>query len=194
MSREADPRSDSGLPAAVPPAELEDRVVEALRAEGLLSGGAKPSGKPLLEGRAGGRWWGRTADGPGRAWWPVAVAASVALFAAGFAAGQFTGSRSTADALIAAREADATATAALVQQAGSAYVHALAALADRTGEDADPDAVRQGEAAALAAFTAAAAELARLDPDNQTAHQVLTLLTTRSEGGPSAASTQTLWF
>ncbi len=193
MTRDPDRGTDLDLPAAIPPRELEERIVGALRAEGLL-GGAQRSAVPA------GRWSpedapdGRSAGGPARARWPLAAAAAVALFAAGFAAGQFTGSRSTADALIAAREADASATAALVQQAGSAYVHALAALADRTGKGAEADALDQGEAAALAAFTAAAAELARLDPENETAHQVLTLLTTRSNGEPSAASRQTVWF
>lgn len=194
MSREPDAMTDAIPPAAVPPAELEDRVVEALYAEGLLGRPARDAGPLAAAGTEASS--GRPAyRRPARAWWPLAAAASVAFFAVGFAVGQLTGSRSTADALIAAREADATATAAFVQQAGTAYVQALAALADRTLEGAaDGAAADQGEAAALAAFTAAAAELTRLAPENETAHQVLSLLTTRAGGEPSAASSQTLWF
>jgi hypothetical protein len=182
-------RPDPGTPDLVaPPPALEDEIVAALYAEGLLGGGVRTVATATR---------GRAPAFPGplpRAWLPLAAAAALALFAAGFAVGQFTGARSTAGALIAAREADAAATAALVQQAGTAYVQALAQLADRTErEDGDP-ALHQGEEAAAAAFTAAAAEWTRLDPENETAHQVLSLLTDRREAATPQANSQTIWF
>jgi len=188
--RESGPASPESVP---PPAELEERIVGALRAEGLLG--------PAVPAAASGSWRTRAPAGARSgvaarraAWWPLAAAAALAVFAAGFAAGQFTGARSTADAMLAVREADAAATAALVQQAGTAYVRAIAALADQS-ERAGPDAVAgQGEAAAVAAFTAAAEEWTRLDPENETAHQVLSLLTTRQGAAEGAAASQTIWF
>jgi hypothetical protein len=170
-----------------PPPALEDEIVAALYAEGLLGGpartGAATRGRPQALPRLG-----------RGAWWPLAAAAALAVFAACFAAGQFTGARSTAGAMIAAREADAAATAALVQQAGTAYVQALAQLADRTERDEGGPDLHQGEEAAAAAFTAAAAEWARLDPQNETAHQVLSLLTAHREPPASQATSQTIWF
>lgn len=173
-----------------PPEGLEDRVVGALYAEGLL--GTARSRMRLPRGADPRATFGH---GRGlRTWWPLATAASVALFAAGFAAGQMTGARSTAEALISAREADAAATAALVQQAGTAYVQAIAALADRTERGDADEATGQGEAAAVAAFTAAAEEWARLDPDDATARQVLSLLATERGGDEPREAEQTLWF
>ncbi len=180
-----------------PPPDLEDRIVTALHAEGLLgpaAAGNLPAGRRT-------RWRNRVHTGARRgvaarraAWWPLAAAAALAVFAAGFAAGQFTGARSTADALLAVREADAAATAALVQQAGTAYVRAIGALADQSELSGRDPAAAQGEAAAVAAFTAAAEEWTRLDPENETAHQVLSLLTSRQGGAEGAAASQTIWF
>ena len=189
MREDATPGDDTGAPDLVaPPPALEDEVVAALYAEGLL--GASAGNRPAtIRGRGAELPWPAR-----RAWLPLAAAAALALFAAGFAVGQFTGARSTAGAMIAAREADAAATAALVQQAGTAYVQALAQLADRTEREEGGPELHQGEAAAAAAFTAAAAEWARLDPENETAHQVLSLLTDRSESSTPQATSQTIWF
>lgn len=191
LSREHGPPSPESVS---PPAELEDRIVGALRAEGLLG--------PAVPAAGSRRGWRARASAGARggvaarraAWWPLAAAAALAVFAAGFAAGQFTGARSTADAMLAVREADAAATAVLVQQAGTAYVRAIAALADQSERDGPGTAAGQGEAAAVAAFTAAAEEWTRLDPENETAHQVLSLLTTRQGGAEGAAASQTIWF
>ncbi|HSM37102.1 MAG TPA: hypothetical protein VK837_11940 [Longimicrobiales bacterium] len=188
MRGKATPQDEVAAPDLVaPPPALEDEIVAALYAEGLL-GGAARTGPTMRDA-------GTAPPGPARrAWLPLAAAAALALFAGGFAVGQFTGARSTAGAMIAAREADAAATAALVQQAGTAYVQALAQLADRTErEDGGPELHQGGEAAA-AAFTAAAAEWARLDPENETAHQVLSLLTDRRESATPQATSQTIWF
>lgn len=192
LSPEHGPLRPESVP---PPAGLEDRIVGALRAEGLLGPAVPAAG-------AGMGWRARASAGAARggvaarraAWWPLAAAAALAVFAAGFAAGQFTGSRSTADAMLAVREADAAATAAFVQQAGTAYVRAIAALADQSELSGRDPAADQGEAAARAAFTAAAEEWTRLDPENETAHQVLSLLTTRQSAAEGAAVSQTIWF
>ncbi|MEN8375082.1 MAG: hypothetical protein ABFS34_06485 [Gemmatimonadota bacterium] len=193
MSRDTESGPEQVLPAATPPPELEERVVEALYTEGLLgevAPGRTGRGAAVAPLEATGWRW------RSRGLVPLAAAASIALFVAGFAAGQFTGSRSTADAIIAFREADSEATAELVQRAGSAYVQALAALADRTQTGVGDPVLDQGEAAGLAALTAAAVELTRLAPENERAHQVLSLLTA-SPVGPSGGgdpATQTVWF
>ena len=135
----------------VPSALLEERTVNALRVRGVL---ARPH-RPV-------------------AWWVTAAAAALALFAGGFAAGQFTTTRGVATELIAAQQQTAEETARLVQRTGSAYVAALAALvamADSTGP-----AVDQGREAARTALYAAAIELVALVPDDPVAIHIQRLL------------------
>jgi hypothetical protein len=155
---------------------LEERVVSELRREGLLprrrGAGARPSG----------------------GWWAAAAAAAVALFTGGVALGQTLSARSTAEALVALRDADARATAMLVQQTGSAYVAALAALADRRGSGAlEPGDAEQGGEVALAALRAAAGELARLDPESGLARQVVLLLEEPADER-AGERRQLIWF
>lgn len=168
----------SALPRArVPSAELEERVVRSLRAQGLL---ASP--------RGGVRQFGRSA---------AAAAAGVLLFAGGVALGHTLAARSGAEMLAAVREGDARATASLVQQTGSAYVAALSALADRHGTGAlDAADAGQGSEAALVALRAAAEELVRLDPDNAMAHHLVRLLDDAGPSGDPAAEPlrQVIWY
>ncbi len=127
--------------SAPPPGE-EDRAVRALRRRGLL-----PPPR-----------WRRWAAAAG------ALAAGLALFAAGAMYGEARASSRALEAVLAQRDRDARATALLVQRAGSAYVTALVQLAAsaRTAP-ADP-ALAGGREAALATLRAASAELQRIAP------------------------------
>jgi hypothetical protein len=145
---------------------LEQRVVRALRDRGLL----------------------RRAR-PAPAW-----LAAVALFAGGFATGQWIASRSMAHSLADAQVRSAGQAAEAVQRTGSAYIAALAALggyADSTGNGA----VRQGREAAMAALSAAAAELADLDPGDPVARSVEILLAAYEQPAVERSrSRAVLWF
>ncbi|MDH4044463.1 MAG: hypothetical protein OEW06_08400 [Gemmatimonadota bacterium] len=125
---------------------LEERTVHALRAQGLLGRGRQTS-PPV---------W-RT--------WPTAAAAAVALFVSGIAVGQWIGSRTVAESMTAVRDRSALEAAAAVQRAGSAYVTALAALAEFADSTTNPGFV-QGREVALTALYAAARELTQLTPDD----------------------------
>lgn len=153
---------------------LEERVVAALRNEGLLR-------SRRSAGRRSGRWW--------------VAAAAVTLFAGGVATGQALAARATADTVAAVVEADARASAALVQRTGSAYVTALASMANQRGsgslESAD---ARQGSEVALAALRAAAEELARLDPDNALAKQVTLVLADTASVAGEGERQHVIWF
>ncbi len=130
---------------------LEERTVKALRARGLLRH----------------RRFG--------AFWMAAAAAAVALFAGGFALGQWTGSRTMTDSMLAIQQQSAEDAAALVQRTGSAYVLALASLASHA--DATPGAeLDQGREVALAALYAAARELAEIAPDDPVSAQIRRLV------------------
>lgn len=130
----------------VPGRMLEERTVHALRERGLLGG--RHHARPPV--------W-RT--------WPTAAAAAVALFVSGIAVGQWIGSRAVADSMAVASHQSALEAAAAVQQAGSAYVTALAALAEFADSTTTPGYV-QGREVALTALYAAARELAQLTPDD----------------------------
>lgn len=152
----------------VPPAHLEERVVGALRHRGLL---------------------GHTRPGIRRPRIAAAVAAGVALFAAGTATGQWM----AAGRGPGAAPGDGAGTAARVQETGSAYVHALAQMeAQEAG--APPEA---GLEAARAALHAAALELARIRPDDPTIQLVLAVLEERAGMGgirPEGGQRTTFWF
>jgi len=167
----------------IPPAALEERVVEALRAEELLGHGARrPDRRPR----------------PFGPWMAAAVAAGLALFASGTAFGQWTAGRGVADAVSAAleRASDPAQAATQVQEAGSEYVRAVAHLAELAGSDAGGD-FASGTEAARVALHAAALELARLSPDDATLRLVLAVLEERAgEAADSAALAprKTIWF
>jgi hypothetical protein len=167
----------------IPPAALEERVVGALRAEGLLRGG-----RPALADT------GRSH----RPWTVAALAAGLALFASGVAVGQWHAGRGMADAVSAALDegTDPGEAATEVQEAGSEYVRAVARLAELAGAGDGGD-VASGAEAARVALHAAALELARLRPDDPTLALVLAVLEERA--GATADTTagparKTIWF
>jgi hypothetical protein len=136
---------------------LEERVVHALRDRGLLR-----RRRPTV------------------AWIAAGLAASLAVFAGGFATGQWTTSRGMAQSYGRAQAGTATEAAVAVQRTGSAYIAALAALATYADSGGN-GAVRQGREAALAALSAAAAALADLDPSDPVARSVRVLLTAHEQ-------------
>ncbi len=164
-----------------PRAELEAKVVAALQRRGLL---AIP-----LTGRAG----GRRLLAP---WLVGAVAASLALFAGGFAAGQYFGQRSGAAAAISGVRASGSAAqvAAHVERAGTMYVAALVAL-NQLSDSADAPTRAKARQAALTALGAAAEEVAHLAPSDPLAAAVLRGLNERNrEQGPAPSSRSVVWF
>lgn len=122
---------------------LEERTVEALRRRGLL----------------GRHRWARYRPAP------LAAAAAVALFVSGVAVGQWLGTRTVVASVTTANHESAMQLAAAVQRSGSAYVAALAALA-QVEDSANGRSVAQGREAALAALYAAVGELMILAPDD----------------------------
>ncbi len=122
--------------------QLEDHVVRSLRQRGLL----RPPGRPQLP----------------RSWGMVAIAASLALFAAGTAFGQWLGVRQSSALVSAVAESDARAAALRVQSAGSEYLAALAALVQAAG-NADAVEARQAREVALAVLRGASEEMERLE-------------------------------
>ena len=158
-----------------PGRHLEERVVGELKRRGLLG--------PRVRSRS--------------PWWLTAIAASLAIFFGGFAAGQWSGSRSaTTGVLTLLQEANATERAALVQQTGAHYVAALAALADLRSEESS-EAWRQGREAALVALYSSVAELARVDPDNGEVARLMNILAepAGAQGALVAATAeQLIWF
>lgn len=156
----------------VPPAHLEERVVQALRRRRLLGERRRIAGRP----------W---------AW--AAAAAGIALFSAGTATGQWLAARSTVRAVSAVIEAGTGERAARVQEAGSAYVRAVADLAGMGAASGEADS---GVEAARVALHAAALELARVRPDDPTIRLVLAVLEERArEAGTDRPSARTtFWF
>jgi len=188
------------LPKEVEPSRiLEERIVRSLREEGVLGHGeARGSGTERLAG--GGRWY--------RPWMAVAsIAASLVLFASGVVMGQWMGSQSTAQAFIQVREQDAAQLALSIQEAGSAYVSALAALSElrisgvgeeEAGGGASQAGIdlRQGREVALGALYGAANELARMSPEDADVLRVLQILEERRgrEEGWGGDDRNVVWF
>jgi hypothetical protein len=159
----------------IPPGDLEDRVVGALRDKGLLAvRGARP------------------ATGV-RGWLVAAAAVGIALFASGMATGQWLAARSTAAVVSAVLDGDALSRALQVQQAGSEYVNAVARLSDLAEERGAED-LAPGREAARSALHAAALELGRLTPDDATIQLVLAALEERSRRQEGGSTRTTIWF
>jgi hypothetical protein len=188
------------LPREAEPSRiLEERVVTSLREEGVLGHG-KARGSANEGVRHGGSWY--------RPWMVAAsIAASLVLFASGVVLGQWMGSQSTTQAFIQVREQDATQLALHIQEAGSAYVSALAALSElRIGSLGDDGAgsgatqagidLQQGSEVALGSLYGAAYELARLNPDDADVLRVLQILEERRarEEGWSGDERNVVWF
>ncbi len=172
------------LPREAAPSELlEERVVRNLRARRLLSPRRTP--------------WRRAGQ------MAAGLAAALALFLGGTMLGQWRAGRTPAGAAQEPARAGAAVTASQVQQAGSAYVAALASLHAQwkpgSPEAGKSGSLTQGREAALSALRAAAGELARMDPnDPRVAAAFQALEQTPAEGAEPAAAPgstrQILWF
>lgn len=157
-----------GLPRTLdPPPAVEERLVGALRAEGLLGRPARPR--------------------PHGGWLAAALAAGIALFVGGLAVGQSIGGRATLETVMAVRGTDAGEHAAHLQRTGTLYVEAMTAL---DGEMAPSD---EGREVALATLRAALFELARLYPEDVRVAALLSLL--EADPGDDPDPTRSvLWF
>ena len=168
---------------------LEERIVRSLREEGVL-------------GRGGGK------GGWLRPWMTAAaVAASLILFTSGIFMGQSLGTRSTAQAFLAVREQDAAQLAMTIQEAGSQYVSALAALSElgafafgQGGEEGgslfSAADLQQGREVAFGALFGVAYELARMSPEDMDVLRILQILEERRdrEDGYSNNARNVVWF
>ncbi|MBT8478847.1 MAG: hypothetical protein KJO06_08025 [Gemmatimonadetes bacterium] len=155
----------AALPREKDPGQLlEERTVRALRDEGLLASS---------KGSAGLGSTATAAVERRRPWWrsAAAIAAGIALFAAGLSLGQMLGARQTADAFQTVFEEGDALLAAQVQRTGSDYVAALAALSGADGSAVADTS--QALEVALTALWAAANEIVRLAPDDPLAARIL---------------------
>jgi len=156
---------------------LEERTVAALRKRGLL--GARRA-----------RRFGSAAVVA------AGLAASVAFFASGLAVGQWMATRTMATSLASANQASAMHVAAAVQRSGSAYVAALAALA-QLSDSAGAETVAQGREAALSALYGAVSELVLLAPEDPLSVTVRELLDQHGGARPGAGEStirNVVWF
>jgi len=154
---------------------LEERTVQLLRAQGLLTN-ARRQQQP--------RWW-----------IGAAAAAAIALFATGMATGQWLGARQTAAAL-AAQQASIEGMSSLVQSTGDAYVSALARLAENNGAPGAPGSAEARDVA-LQVLHQAANEVVRLAPNDPVAVRILQGLDHATTQQPSSAREprrQIIWF
>ena len=133
---------------------LEERTVRALKSRGLIREPQR-SGFVLHPG------------------WMVAAAATiVAVFLGGFSTGQMLALHQASRTMVEIRRQDAAQAAAMVQQTGSAYVAALAALADAS-RSSHPNQVAEAREVAVNSLHAAANEMVRLSPDEPLAATLL---------------------
>lgn len=145
------------LPREADPGDLlEERTVKALKVRGLIR-------EPRRQGFA--------LFHP--AWAAAAAAAVIAVFAGGFAIGQWVAARQASETLVALRQADAAQASALVQQTGSAYLSALATLAEAARSGSGSRDVTQGREVATNILHAAANEMTRIAPDDPLTVQIL---------------------
>lgn len=172
---------------ASPNRSLEDRIVRALKTDGTLKDTAPVSRR---------RWRlapfrGSEVGGQHARMWPVAagsIAASLLLFGGGLFVGQRIESRNTERILSAVREHDNSRFAERVQETGTAYVNALAALEKlsagagrKTGGNPEQSGqhvreIQQGREAALGALYGAAVELSRITPGDSLISQMLRIM------------------
>jgi len=158
---------------------LEERTVQALRSDGLLQPrrGINPYG-PF-------------------GWMAAGVAAALALFAGGVVVGQWLGTRSTVQAIVAVEESNAREVAALVQQTGSQYAAALSALTQMPASAEDSTWVAQGREVAVTALYTVADHMIQVAPDDPLVARILQALEHDGEpaqeaSGPSVR--QVVWF
>jgi hypothetical protein len=157
---------------------LEERTVRALRERDLVAPPARRFRIPA-------------------AWAGGAVAASLALFTSGVAVGQWMGARSTERVVAQVQAENARQAAFLVQQTGSAYVHALGQLA-AVADTANPTQTAQAREVAVRGLRAAAGELVRIAPDDPVASGILAgydrSRATTVAKPDSAPTRQVVWF
>jgi hypothetical protein len=162
-----------------PDRALEERVVRALRAQGLLE---RPAVLRIALPPMG---------------WLAAAAASVMIFAGGFALGALLESRHTTQVVLDMHERDAAQAAAMVQRTGSAYVSALAALAS-VADKSRPQEMLPGREAAVNALHAAANQMVRLVPEDPVAVNILQGMAraSRADSVEAAAASprRLVWF
>jgi hypothetical protein len=171
-----------GLPRELDPDDsLEERTVRSLRAHGLLRAApARVIRFPLSP-----------------AWIGLAAAACFALFFGGFAVGGWLEARHTTQVVAQMHEQDATRAAALVQQTGSAYVSAMAALASvseggkSTTQTAD---LAQGREVAVNALQAAASQLVRIAPEDPLAVRILAGMGRAAQRDTTSGTDRLVWF
>ena len=136
---------------------LKTRIVHALRDEGLIEAPPDADGHPFVT--TGRRWLDAS-----RRSWLMAAAAAIVFFVSGMGTGHVLGSRATAEAVVAARDAEASA--ANVQRWGSSYVAALRSLETTPDGAVMRRELTQSQEVARAILFAAALELERLDPSD----------------------------
>lgn len=169
-----------------PDDSLEERTVRALRAHGLLH----PAPARVIRFPVSPAWIG------------LAAAACFALFIGGFAMGSWLEARHTTQVVAAMHEQDATRAAALVQQTGSAYVSAMAALAAATegarsgapGTAVAGSDLAQGREVAVNALHAAANQLVRIAPEDPLAVRILSGMNRAAQGDTASATDRLVWF
>ena len=128
---------------------LEERTVRSLRERGVLNGGGRRIG---------------------RVWWAAGVAASLALFASGVATGQWIGTRTASEVMVAQQQATLEEASVLLERTGEAYVSALAQLAETNADRSENSPAR---AVALRVLHQAANEVVRLAPNDPVATKIL---------------------
>jgi len=184
--REKDGRRDGvspieDLPRKIEPDPgLEERVVGALRAEGLLRRRERRSRRAPLRAVA---------------WGTATAAAAAAIAWGGFAAGYRTGSRQAMDLAREMRGEDGRRVAEMVQRTGSAYLAALAVLA-REGA-ADEAGRDEGRETAVAILYAAAHRIADLAPEDPALQSIGFLLSGGApcdSTGAGGAEDDLVWF
>ena len=169
----AERRALAALPQHEPSRLQEERTVRALQAQGLL----------------------RTphARRPGLPWLVAALAAGAVLYLGGIATGQWLSHRQTSEMLSAMEQSHGREAAALVQQTGSAYTQAIAALS-RVPAAADSQYVTQGREVALNALYSAANELVNLTPDDPVVVRILQALDRQDPDSSGAGNRRVIWF
>lgn len=161
-----------GLRRELAPSDLlEEHVVRALRARGLLQSSHRP--------------WFRPAS------WAARLAAGLLLFVSGWlVGGQWMTLRSGSEGALPRQGAGSAAER--VEQAGDDFVQALATVARQTPSEAR----NEGREAALTSLRAAAGELSRIQEDDASLEQVVLLLDEASGKTSPAPSepNQVFWF
>ncbi|MEE8360867.1 MAG: hypothetical protein V3R71_01870, partial [Gemmatimonadales bacterium] len=107
------------------------------------------------------------------------------------------GARSTVQAIVAVEEANAREVAALVQQTGSQYAAALAALTQVPSSESDSNWVAQGREVALTALYTVADQMVQVAPDDPLVARILQALEgdrRSSEEGSGTPVQQVVWF